>query len=148
MRLILALILVAVIGVLAYIRLAPSDPDHWNVDPLTATSPAPGGVLMLPEGGDMTSPVFSMTPPELLTAFDRIARGTPRTSVLAGSVEAGRITYIVRSRVFGFPDYVTVAAVPADDGAQLAVLSRLRFGSSDLGVNKARLEGWLAQLAG
>ena len=51
-----------------------------------------------------------------------------------------------RTRWIGFPDYITVSAVPAPGGAQLAVLSRLRFGRGDLGVNRARLDRWLRLL--
>jgi uncharacterized protein (DUF1499 family) len=61
-------------------------------------------------------------------------------------VEEGRITYMTRSLVFGFPDYTTVTTVPAGDGAQVVAYGRLRFGSSDMGVNRERLESWLAQL--
>jgi uncharacterized protein (DUF1499 family) len=61
---------------------------------------------------------------------------------LAGSVEEGRMTWVARSALWGFPDYITAEAGPKG----LAVWSRLRFGRSDLGVNRARLEDWLARL--
>ena len=77
-----------------------------------------------------------------LAALDSIIRDTPRTQVLAGSVDEGMITYVTRSRVFGFPDYTTVR----QEGDMLEVYGRLRFGKSDLGVNAARIDGWLRQL--
>ena len=67
---------------------------------------------------------------------DAHMRGLPRTHVLAGSVADGRVTYITRSRVFGFPDYTTLE----QDGDRLKAYARLRFGGSDLGVNATRLE--------
>ena len=53
------------------------------------------------------------------------------------------ITYITRSRVFGFPDYTTVRQA----GPQLELYGRLRFGGSDLGANAARLDHWLEVFA-
>ena len=142
---VVCLALLVAVG-LAYIRLAPSDPTRWHVDPLTADSPGEGGFLLRPDGGDARPDVHDTTPQALLRAFDRTARARPRTRVLAGSVAEGRITYVARSRLMGFPDYVTVQAVPADGGAALAILARSRFGRSDLGVNRARTERWLDML--
>lgn len=123
---------VAVAAGLAYIRLAPSDLTRWHVVPeVSQDRDLPGGVMRRVPGGIGD-----------FAALDRIARETPRTQVLAGSVAEGRVTYITRSRVFGFPDYTTIAGV----GDDLVIWARLRFGRSDLGVNKARVEGWLAQV--
>ena len=52
------------------------------------------------------------------------------------------MTWITRSRLFGFPDYTT--AEVRSDG--LYVWSRLRFGKGDMGVNAARLNGWALAL--
>ena len=76
-----------------------------------------------------------------LVAMDAVIRKSG-AKVLSGSVDSGHITYISRSRIMGFPDYITVQKF---DG-KLRIFSRLRFGQSDLGVNKRRVEGWLAQL--
>lgn len=62
---------------------------------------------------------------------------------MAGSISSGMVTYITRSKFWGFPDYATIW-VSGDD---LIVYSRLRFGRGDMGVNKARVEDWLLQLA-
>lgn len=67
---------------------------------------------------------------------------TPRTLRLAGSVAEGRITWETRSLFWGFPDYATAEVRP--DG--LYNYARLRFGSSDFGVNAARLQDWLSRL--
>ena len=76
-----------------------------------------------------------------MARIDAIARATPRTTVLAGSVAEGRITYVTRSRLWGFPDYTTVER----SGDRITLFGRLRFGRGDMGVNRARIEGWLAQ---
>ena len=52
------------------------------------------------------------------------------------------VTYITRTQVLGFPDYTTAA----QDGDLLKVYARLRFGRSDLGANKERINGWLAEM--
>ncbi len=108
--------------------------------------PAPTAGLCGPSGGDAAGPVLDLSPPALLAALDRVARATPRTAVVAGSVAEGRITYVTRSALWAFPDYTTVAAVPVADGASPVLLGRARFGRSDLGVNRARIEAWLAAL--
>ncbi|MFN4131327.1 MAG: DUF1499 domain-containing protein, partial [Paracoccaceae bacterium] len=81
-------------------------------------------------------------PGDLLVRLDRAAMATPRTMRLAGSAQAGRISWVTRSALWGFPD-ITTAEV-REDG--LYVHARLRFGREDLGVNAKRLERWLAAL--
>ncbi|MBI1418298.1 MAG: DUF1499 domain-containing protein [Limimaricola sp.] len=140
------IILIALVALDAYIRLAPSDPAKWHVDPLTAATPQGNGWLVRPDGGNAAPKVRAATPEALLAALDKIIRATPRTSVLAGSVGEGRITYVTRSALWGFPDYTTISAVAQGDGAVPVIYARQRFGSNDWGVNKARVEGWLTQL--
>jgi hypothetical protein len=133
----IALLLVAliVLGGMAYLRLAPSDPARWHVDPAGLTS-----------GGERRSVTLDATPPQALARLDAIALATPRTTRLAGSPEEGRITWITRSAVFGFPDYTTAAARPDGTGTLLTLHARQRFGRNDLGVNAARLDAWLGLL--
>ena len=126
------IIVLCVVGGLAWIRLAPSDPATWNVDPMvTADQDLASGVRRRIDGG-----------PEVMATLDRIILGTPRTEVVAGSIEDGRKTYVTRSLWMGFPDYTTVQ----QDGDTIELYARQRFGQSDLGVNKARVEDWLGQL--
>lgn len=129
----------------AWVRLAPSDPAVWHVDP-KAAAPGEGRFVVRPEGGDVAFPVSALSPAELLGRLDAVAMATPRTMRLAGSVDEGRITYVTRTKGLGFPDYTTVEAVEGPGGTSLAIFARLRFGKSDLGVNRARVEGWLAAL--
>lgn len=126
------LLLVVVIGVLAYIRWAPSDPKRWHiaVDAHEDKS-RPGGVVRIIDG-DMKS----------LAQLSEIALDSPRTILLAGSVENAMMTFVSRSLWFGFPDYTTVQLT---DG-KLKMHARLRFGRSDLGVNAARLQRWISKL--
>ncbi len=129
---ILWICLAVVVGVLGYVRLAPSDVSRWHVAPqVTADKNFKAGVTRLVETG-----------PDGLERFDNLARETARTIVLAGSVDGGMVTYVTRSKVFGFPDYTTVQ----QDDDQLEIYARLRFGRSDSGVNRARVDRWLDAL--
>ena len=117
---------------LGYIRLAPSNSADWHQPPqVPADTDMPTGVKRR-VAADSGS----------LERLDAIIRATPRTLVLSGSVGEGMITYVTRSRLFGFPDYTTVQR----QGEVLAIYGRQRFGTSDLGVNQARVDGWLQVL--
>ncbi len=135
-------LLLAVVG-LAYIRLAPSDPSVWHVDPLAVPSPGQAGARIRPP----RAPVFSETPADLMARLDAAILSDPRTTRLAGSVEALHATYVVRSRIIGFPDYASVRVLPDGEGATLAILARSRFGGYDWGTNRARIDRWLGKLA-
>lgn len=140
----LALALIFLLGLAAYIRLAPSDPAVWHVDPVPAiAADVPSGQVQQQEGGaTLVIPTSRGAPSDILARLDSVALATPRTTRLAGSPGEGRITWITRSALWGFPDYTTAQTEP--DG--LYIHARLRFGSSDLGVNAARLRDWLARL--
>ncbi len=125
-------VLFACLAILAWIRLAPSDPAVWHVDPMVTADQ------------DLTDGVRRRIAAEegRFAALDALIRATPRTEVLAGSVADGRVTYVTRSQWMGFPDYTTVQQV----GGQIEIFGRLRFGTSDIGVNRKRVDGWLAAL--
>lgn len=143
MKLILALIFLLIAGFALLVRLAPVDPARWHSDPAKAAKGRAGGFALRP-GGDAEPPVFAV--PDLLARLDAIAMASPRTTRISGSVEDGRITYQTRSRLWGFPDYTTIATASDEDGTMPIIDARLRFGRSDLGVNRTRVEDWLAQL--
>ncbi|WP_113913281.1 DUF1499 domain-containing protein [Roseovarius dicentrarchi] len=124
------LLLVGAVCGLAWIRLAPDDVARWHhVPEAVTTRDMDGGVIRIVPGA--------------LAELNPIIRQTPRTRLLAGSVQSGMVTYITRSKLFGFPDYTTVA----QRGDDLILYARLRYGKSDMGVNKARVDHWLSELA-
>ncbi len=140
------------VAALAWVRLAPDHPADWHVDPLTAAPVSVSNAWRVaPEataGADAAAPVFPVPAAELAAALDAVAMAEPATERLAGGPGALFTTYIQRSRWIGFPDYISVRAIPLDAGrSTLAVLSRARYGKSDMGVNRARVERWLAALA-
>jgi len=84
--------------------------------------------------------------PDLLSDLDYTMRSLPRTRLLAGSLEEGRLTYVTRSKWMGFPDYTTIEQVGDQVDEQIRLYGRLRFGRSDMGVNAARMDGLLHQV--
>jgi uncharacterized protein (DUF1499 family) len=143
--------LVAAAVPLTWVRVAPSDVDRWHVDPMEVghvpVKPKEGGWLMRTGAANAAPPVFGTDPATLLSAFDEIVRATPRSKALFEDAPNGRATYVTRSALLGFPDYTSVKAVPEAGGAALMIWARNRFGVSDMGVNRRRVEGWLAALS-
>lgn len=143
----------AVIGAAAYIRLDGENPRDWHVDPLTTPRTGePNDYLVAPLGvttsqPDRVSRVHGTDPESLLFQFDSIARPSG-ADVLAGTIDELWITYVDRSLIFGFPDYISVRAIPFENGAALVIWSRSRYGRSDFGVNKERIDAWLDRLNG
>lgn len=126
------IILIVVVGGIAWIRLAPSDAGSWNVDPqVSADQDLANGVRRRIPGDDAT-----------FRALHGIIIQTPRTELLAGGPDQPRATYITRSKWMGFPDYTTIQR--EDDHVEL--YARSRFGRTDMDVNRIRVEGWLDQL--
>lgn len=130
---VIASVLLAVLAlVIGFIRLAPSDPSHWHRMPRYAKDEVFSGAVFR----------IVQTGPEGLARLHETALETPRTKLLNGSVSAGMTTYVTRSLVFGFPDYTTAK----QEGDTLKVFGRSRFGRSDFGVNRDRVDGWLSQI--
>lgn len=145
MLLFISFALIGALGLMAYIRLSTVNPDVWNAMPAPAlwADNAPWDQVAAREGGaTLRLAADKGDPAALLAKLDTIALATPRTQRLAGSPAQGRITWVTRSALWGFPDFTTAQVQP--DG--LYIYARLRFGRSDLGVNAARLKAWAAQL--
>ena len=142
MRFTALLLIVLALAGLAWVRLAPSDPARWHVNPLTARDPGTPNFARIAPGQIVTPE----DPASLARRIDAALLAMPRVSRLAGDPEGGFVTYVARSRLLGFPDYITVRSLAADRGATSAVLSRARFGSSEFGVNAARLAALRAAL--
>lgn len=120
------------LGLLAYIRLAPSVIERWHVIPdVREDKVFSNGVrkrVMIGQDG--------------LRRLDRIVETDPRTYRLAGSVEQGMVTYVTRTRMVGFPDYTTAMQA----GEDLLIYARSRFGRRDFGTNADRVNRWLDAL--
>ncbi|WP_375281975.1 DUF1499 domain-containing protein [Pseudooctadecabacter sp.] len=137
-------LLAAALALMAYVRLAPVNAAVWHDTGLPMMEPGQYPA----EGSFIEQRRLDGGGGDVLARLDAIIRETPRTQRVAGSVETGKITYVTRSRVMGFPDYTIVTLMQSPDGtaSTLQVYGRLRFGKADLGVNRARILGWLAAL--
>lgn len=128
MKLIFSLLGAAVVFAL-YVRFVPSKNEVWHRPP--------DEISTNPEGSyrtDLEGVAFSQ--------LHTIIIATPRTRILAGDPAAQFMTYVTRSKVWGFPDYTTVE----QRGSQLTIVGRSRFGRKDFGVNKDRIKGWIAAM--
>jgi uncharacterized protein (DUF1499 family) len=144
-RTVVWLVLTAIVVFVGYVRLAPSNPSRWNVDLSAPSFQPPASAQVFCIRPDNRYGAVAGDPADVLARLDAIALATPRTRRLAGSVEEGRITWVTRSRLMGYPDYTTAQVMP---GPGLCVLGRQRFGSGDWGVNAARIGGWMQELLG
>lgn len=132
-----ALVLLA--GFALWVRLVPMDPAVWHADPETAEGTG------RPNEYRVAVDVAG-APEDVLARFEAVALAAPRTVRIAGGPAEGRATYVQRSALMGYPDAVSVKAEPSGGGTRLHVWSRSRYGQSDLGVNAARVERWLAAM--
>ena len=146
------LVLVAVLGVAVWMRTIDHPVETWHVDPASAARTGkdndyliapPGLTAATPDGEFAWRDIDARA---LLFLFDSIAMNSSGTRHLVMDDEGLTITYVHASAVFAFPDYISVRAVESDQGAALIIWSRSRFGYSDLGANKARVESWLTGL--
>lgn len=85
---------------------------------------------------------------ELATRFRERALAQPRVQLVESGRDGRSFELVARSRVFRFPDRISVEAVPLDGNrSTLMVFSRSRYGYRDFGVNKHRIDAWLATLS-
>lgn len=151
----IAAVSLAVAGISMGIRSASDDLTKWHQYPSSVSMPDRPNWYRLTPGTatdevsadrEGESPQFDVSVRELATAFDNVAMGDSRVEVLAGSARKGFVTYIQRSKLMSYPDYVSVRFTSrADGGSTLAILSRARYGSNDLGANKKRVDRWVQQ---
>ena len=142
-RTILVIALVALAALMVYVRAAPSGPE-WAVDP-EKDGRTGDGRWLLADGGDAPALLLDGSPREVLDALARVA-SDDGAQVVAWDPENGMATFVHRSAVWGFPDYVSVKAASEAGRTRLSAYSRLRFGKKDFGVNRGRLERWMRRL--
>lgn len=120
----------------AMAQAAPSGP-HTAIAAPAGTSPAP----------DITTRRYPLPAARLFTAITAVAATEPRTAPLTAYPARLEASFVSRSRVFGFPDVVLLQVIPQGEAASALTLhSSSLYGYSDFGVNRRRLEHWLARL--
>lgn len=96
---------------------------------------------------DLQTRRFDTSAERLLAVMRDILSAQPRTAVLATDPGRLRADYVVRSRVFGFPDIVLMQALPVGEGqSELVLYSYSLKGSYDFGVNRNRVRTLLTAL--
>ena len=115
----------------------PTSPNNALAAPAGSDGPAP----------DIVTPVYPLSPAHLYEDVLAVAGRQPRTFPAAAFPGARQAHFVVRSAVLNFPDLVTIEVDAAGPQASTLVLySRSVYGYSDFGVNRQRLDAWLAAL--
>jgi uncharacterized protein (DUF1499 family) len=139
LTILVALVLFAFIAGAVWFRMAPMPPETWHVDPASATPPVtPNYVLRT--GAD--APRLAGTPTEVMLRLDAVAKSEGAERIW-GDPSEGFVTYVVRSRLMGFPDAISIRLHEDGDQTRVDIFSRSRFGQSDMGVNAARVARWI-----
>ena len=137
MTTILILLIIAVLGAMAYVRFTPVAAD---AGPARPTAEAPGDYGS--QGGFYAVRAVTVDAEDVLTRLQTIIAETPRISLRTGSVADQSMIFETRSRVWGFPD---MNHVWLEDG-NLHIFAHLVYGRSDMAANRARVLGWLERL--
>jgi uncharacterized protein (DUF1499 family) len=94
---------------------------------------------------DAEPPVFPVPGARLRSLVSEVALAEPGTSLLDRGPQQDR--YLVRTRFMRFPDTVIVQVFDrGQDSSTVALYSRSQIGSSDFGVNRRRIERWVARI--
>ena len=101
---------------------------------------APAGFTPAP---DIVTRRYDLPPEALFAAIRQVALAQPRTYAHATYAELRQAHFVARSAVFNFPDLIAVQVTP-DSG--LVIWSRSVYGEGDFGVNRRRVQAWLAAL--
>ncbi len=153
--LIVLLVLLPLLAVLPwYAYVYKLDPEHWeprDFQALTRTD-TPNDFLLAPPGHvpvpvDREAPRFAVPPETLAQAVEALLLSQPRLKVVARSDDGLAWEVVQRSPVMRYPDEIGIRVLPAETGSTIVIYSRSKLGYSDLGVNRKRVEAWLAALS-
>jgi len=134
-----ALLLVLVAAFLAFavwVRVAPSDPAQWHVEPATTPDPFKPNFARVDQ-------VTNLAPGQAVAAIAAQAQSEGAVRLAGDDMFT---TWIARTRVMRYPDYVSIRLTPEGSGTRVVAFSRSRFGYGDRGVNRARLRRWVGRL--
>jgi uncharacterized protein (DUF1499 family) len=131
----------------------PSDSGPLDISQ-TARRTSPTDALVCPERvcqkakPDILAPVFLVSAADLRLKVAIVAMAEPRTEELPCVSECEKTARFVQySPVFLFPDTIDVKVIEAGAKAStLEIYSRSLVGYGDWGVNRERVERWIAAL--
>lgn len=96
---------------------------------------------------DIIIPISSLPADQLFAAVWSFISSQPRIYQAAVFPEDLQVHFVARSPLLNFPDLIMVQVQKiGSDQTGLIIYSRSVYGRSDLGVNRKRIESWLAGL--
>ena len=129
-----------------YIRFVNLNVQAYNIDPETAPSTGKPNEYRLVGNN---AQIFNQSASELSQLMHKFVEGQPRTEGVVASSDEAIFTYVQRTPIMGYPDYITIMIIPEGTSqSKLVIFSRSRFGHSDFGVNKRRIDEWVAAIQG
>lgn len=143
------LLVVVFLAFAAWVRFAPVDAAVWHVDPDTVTKGWKPNQYLVSDAPTADTNAVTLDRPaaEVMAELDRIALARPKVQRVAGDPANGFVTYVQRTKLMAYPDYISVRVSEAEGGgAKVSIYSRSRYGRSDFGMNKARVRSWLKAL--
>ncbi len=115
----------------------PKTPNYYLICPTDYCSVTPNKI----------APIFHESLQIVQKKWNEIISKQPRIQLLYSNRQQNTMTYIQRSKLFRFPDYIYVRLIAlSNDQTTIALYSRSKYGHSDFGVNKKRLQQWLQLL--
>lgn len=115
---------------------------------------SPNKYLCYPTGfdcalaADDSSPHFAVDATQLQDCWRKLLKNERSVTIIQDDAASRSIECIQRSRVFRFPDKISVQfIVVTKEKSSLAIYSRSKYGYYDLGVNRRRVLLWLKQLS-
>jgi len=133
------------IAMLVYVRIAPDTVERWHLDPETVKPTRRPNHYRLVGDQAETLDISQAILTEIILDYVGDQDGV---SLLANTNDGQLITFVQRSKLIGYPDYITFKITPQGDSTQLSVFSRSRYGYRDFGVNKSRAEAWMHAVRG
>ena len=131
--------------VLSYIRLSKVDQTIWHLDPDAINYNYENNSILLNYANNGQEN-FDIDVNSLFNHLNKIIINDKCKKVFGG-INFGLITYECRSKVFGFPDYVSISFKELEiDKSAISIFSRSRFGKRDFGKNKQRIQKWVTEL--
>ncbi|WP_419904863.1 DUF1499 domain-containing protein [Kiloniella sp.] len=120
--------------------------------PSLVLGPKPNQFLVCPKDfcqsePHMISSSFAHSAEDLRKSWMKMLAVQPRIEIGLADDEAMQYDFIQRTEWVHYPDTITVRFIPlGTESSTLAIYSRSHYGSSDFGVNEARIKSWLTQL--
>jgi len=97
---------------------------------------------------DRVSPLFDETAATLRGRWMAMIARQPRITPGPSDPAEQQYDFVQRSKFLRFPDTITVRFISLGAAqSTVAIYSRSHYGYSDFGVNKDRIDAWLAELS-